>query len=324
MKKTLMLAVLALVLAVGAAQAADPVLITVAHGATEDHSSHAGWQKFKEVIEAESKGEMKVEIFPNQQMGGDREVIEAAQLGNIWVGHSSCSPVAGFAKEYYVLDAPFVFNSHDEAYALLDGAPGQMLLDALEPINLKGMGFIENGFRNLTANKKILDPDDLRGIKIRVMENKIQMLTWSTLGANPTPIAFGELFTALQQGTVDAQENPFELIYTNKFFEVQKYVMTTRHIYTPMIIFMNLDYYNSLSSTHQAIVMKAAKASMDHGRAIARDNEKKAIEVVGKSIELVELTAAQRKTFQDRMGPVYDAVRVQVGNDKLMDAFLKK
>ena len=313
-----------LVLLAVSAAAADPILIIVAHGATEDHSSQEGWLKFKEVIETESKGEMAVEIYPNQQMGGDREVIEGCQLGNITVGHSSCSPVAGFAKEYYVLDAPFVFGSREEAYAKLDGEPGQKLLDALEPINLKGMGFTENGFRNLTANKKILSPDDLKGIKIRVMENKIQMLTWSTLGANPTPIAFGELFTALQQKTVDAQENPLELIYTNKFYEVQNYVMTTNHIYTPMIIFINLEFYEDLSEEHQAIVMKAARASIDFQRAIAKDNEQKAIDAIKNSIEIVELTPEQRKTFQDKMGPVYEEVRKQVGNDALMDMFLKK
>ncbi|MCD8139249.1 MAG: TRAP transporter substrate-binding protein DctP [Planctomycetaceae bacterium] len=109
-------------------------------------------------------------------------------------------------------------------------------------INLKGLGYTENGFRQLTANKPIMKPEDLAGIKLRVMENKIQMATWRTLGANPTPVSFGELFTALQQRTVDAQENPFELIYTNKFYEVQNYVMTTNHIYTPMPIFMNLEF----------------------------------------------------------------------------------
>lgn len=325
MKKIAALLVL-LSLVCGVLAAADPILITIAHGATEEHSSHAGWLKFKEIVEAESKGAMKVEIFPNQQMGGDREVFEGAQLGNVWAGHSSCSPVAGFAKEYYVLDAPFLFSSREDVYAKLDGAPGRALLDALEKINLKGLGFSENGFRNLTANKKVLTPDDLRGVKIRVMENKIQMLTWSSLGANPTPIAFGELFTALQQKTVDAQENPFELIYTNKFYEVQKNVMTTNHIYSPLVVFMNLEYFNGLESAQQEIVMKAARESIALQREVSKNNERKAIEAIGASgsSEIVELSPEQRKAFQNKMGPVYDEVRKNVDNDKIMEMFLGK
>ncbi len=322
MKKSALLAVVCL-FALGCAAYAADVHITVAHGATEDHSSHEGWLKFKEIIEAESNGAMEVEIFPNQQLGGDREVVEGCQLGNVQVGHSSGSPIAGFASEFYVLDAPFLFSTREEAYATLDGEPGKMLLAAMEKINLKGLGYTENGFRQLTANKKILKPEDLAGIKLRVMENKIQMATWRTLGANPTPVSFGELFTALQQRTVDAQENPFELIYTNKFFEVQNYVMTTNHIYTPMPIFMNLEFYNELTPEQQAIVHKAAKESIDFQRGVARANEEKAIEAIKGGIEIVDLTPEQRKLFRDKMGPVYDMVRAEVKNDQIMDAFLK-
>lgn len=323
MKKSLTLLSLVCLFAMGAAALAADVHIIVAHGATEDHSSQVGWLKFKEVIETESNGAMEVEIFPNQQLGGDREVVEGCQLGNVQVGHSSGSPIAGFASEFYVLDAPFIFPTREAAYAALDGAPGQMLLDAMEKINLKGLGYIENGFRQLTANKKVLKPEDLAGIKLRVMENKIQMATWRTLGANPTPVAFGELFTALQQKTVDAQENPFELIYTNKFYEVQNYVMTTNHIYTPMPIFMNLEFYNDLTPEQQAIIMKAARESIDLQRTVAQANEQKSIDAIKDSIEIVELTPEQRKLFQDKMAPVYDMVRQEVKNDKIMDAFLK-
>lgn len=299
------------------------LLIKVAHGATEEHSSHVGWLKFKEVIETESGGAMKVEIYPNQQLGGDREVIEGTQLGNITAGHSSGSPIASFAKEFFVLDTPFMFESREDVYSVLDGEPGQELLKYFETIGLKGLGYTENGFRNLTANKKVTGPDDLKGIKIRVMENAVQMLTWSSLGANPTPIAFGELFTALQQRTVDAQENPFELIYTNKFYEVQDYVMTTNHIYTPLIMFMNLDFYNSMSEEQRGIVDKAAKECIAVQRATAQSNEAAAIEAIKNDIEIVELTGEQKQAFKDKMGPVYEEVRKQVQNDALVDMFIK-
>lgn len=234
----------------------DSIVIKVAHGATEDHSTHIGWLKFKEVVEEKSGGTMTVEIYPNQQLGGDSEVVQGTQLGNITAGHSSTSPVASFASEFYVLDAPYMFNSREEVYEMLDGEAGDTLMTYLENIGLKGLGYTENGFRSLTTNTEIKTPDDLKGLKVRVMENNVQMLIWSTWGANPTPVAFGELFTALQQKTVDAQENPLELINTNKFYEVQDYLILTEHIYSPIIMFMNLDFYNSLTADQQPLLKR--------------------------------------------------------------------
>ena len=140
MKKMLTLAVLVLAAAAVAAPAADPILITVAHGAPEDFSAHKSWLLFEEIIERESSGALQVEIYPNQQTGGDREVVEAAQLGNIQCGHSSLSPLASFAKEFYIWDTPFTFTERERIYELLDGEPGRKLMSYLGPINLKGMG----------------------------------------------------------------------------------------------------------------------------------------------------------------------------------------
>ena len=324
MKKALMLvAVLTLVLTAGSVQAATRH-ITIAHGSPAEHSSHLGWEKFKEIVERESKGNITCEIFPNQQMGGDREVTEAVQLGNLTCGLPSSSPLAGFCKEFYILDVPFLMGDRAAAYATLDGEAGQLLLDSLEAINIKGLGFFENGFRNLTANKKILSPEDLKGVKLRVMENKIQMLAWSSFGANPTPIAFGELFTALQQGTVDAQENPFELIFTNKFYEVQKFLMVTNHIYTPFVVLMNLEFYNSCTPEEQALFIKATREASAYQRDIAKGNETKARDAIAKTREIVDLTEAQKQVFKDKLGPVYAEARKAVGNEKVADAFLGK
>jgi len=209
-------------------------LMRLAHGAPTEHSCHVALEKFKEIVEAGSSGSIKVELYPNQQMGGDREIVEGSQFGNITGGTPSTTPVAAFLKEFFILDAPFNFSTRDQVFKALDGEPGVKLLTYLEKINLKGLGYAENGFRNLTCNRLIRSPDDLRGVKIRVMENEIQILTWSSLNANPTPMAFGEVFTALQQKTVDAQENPFELIYTNKFFEAQSHLMLTSTSILPL------------------------------------------------------------------------------------------
>ena len=297
---------------------------TAAHGAPTETALHLGWVKFKEVLEAETNGAIQVDIFPNQQMGGDREYTEAVQLGNLTAGSPSSSPLAGFAREFYALDVPFIFTNREDVYAKLDGEAGQLLLDSLEKYNMKGLVYYENGFRNLTANKQILSPDDLKGLKLRVMENRIHLLTWSTLGANPTPLAFGELFTALQQGTVDAQENPYELIYNNKFFEVQRYLMETFHIYTPYVVFMNLNAYNSFTPAQQEAIMKAAVVSRDLQRKLAVEIEAKSKAEIGKVREIVVLTPEQLQVFSSRLGVVHtEAVKLS-GSQAIMDALLKQ
>jgi tripartite ATP-independent transporter DctP family solute receptor len=299
------------------------ILIKLAHGAPEEHSSHQGFLKFKEIVEAESKGVMTVEIYPNNQMGGDREIVEGTQFGNITGGYSSQSAIAGFAKEFAVLDAPFMFKSREEVYKVFDGEAGEKLLNYFEGINIKGLGYAENGFRNLTCNKEIRNPNDLKGVKIRVMESEIQILTWSSLNANPTPMAFGELFTALQQKVVDAQENPAEFIYTNKFYEVQDYLMLTRHIYSPLLMFVNLDFYKNLTPTHRSLVDTASKEAIAHNRKIATENEVKALEAIKNDIKIVDLSEKELQTFKDKMVPVYEAIKKKVGNDELVNLFLK-
>ena len=321
-KMFMLLAVLVFVVAAG--QVSAGTLITIAHGLPEDHSGHFGLVKFKEVVEKESKGELTCEIFPNQQMGGDREMIEGVQLGNIMVGFTSSSPLAGFVKEFYVLDVPFMFPDRATAYAVLDGEAGKALEKTLESFNIKSLGYFENGFRNLTASCEVKSPDDLKGLKIRVMENKLHMLTWSTLGANPTPLAFAELFTALQQGTVDAQENPYELIYTNKFYEVQKNVMETNHIYTPFLAVMNLEFFEGLSPELQDVVMKAAREAIEYQRKVAAEGEQKARAEIAKARPITVFTTEERQKFVDKMAPVHAEAAKLVGNQKIVDLFLKK
>ncbi|WHH57024.1 DctP family TRAP transporter solute-binding subunit [Petroclostridium sp. X23] len=298
------------------------ITIKVAHGAPEDHSSHAGWIKFKEVVEAESKGTMAVEIYPNQQLGGDREIMEGCQLGNITAGQSSSAPVASFEPSFFVLDIPFLFKSRQQVYEILDGEAGKALLKNLEAKKLKGLGFSENGFRNLTTSSvAVRKPEDLKGMKVRTMENAIHIATWKLLGANPTPIAFGELFTALQQKTIDGQENPFELIYSTKLHEVQKYAIDTQHIYSPLVIVMNIDFYNGLSEENKKIVDKAAKESIELQRSIAAENEQKAKEKIKEKIEVIELTDAERDAFRQMTKPVIEDVKAKAGTE-IVDIFL--
>ena len=298
------------------------ILITLAHGAPVEHSAHIGFLKFQELVEAGSDGAIRVQIFPNNQLGGDREILEGTQFGNITGGFSSQSPIAAFASEFFILDTPFLFASRDEAFEVLDGEPGQRLMSYLERINIKGLGFAENGFRHLTGNRVVRSPDDLRGVRIRVMENEVQILTWSSLNANPTPMAFGELFTALQQGVVDSQENPIEFIYSMKFYEVQNYLMLTQHIYSPLLFFLNLEFYNNLSPEHRELVNNAAREAILHNRRVAAENELRAKEILRNHMTIVELSESELQAFRALMPPVHSIIRQRMNNDELFNLFL--
>ena len=267
---------------------------------------------------------MLVEIYPNQQLGGDREYTEATQIGNVQIASPSGSPLASFCKEFYVLDIPFLFKDKETAYRVLDGEAGQALLKALEKSNLKGLGFFDNGFRNLTNSKvPVRKPEDLKGLKIRTMENDVHLAAWKMLGSNPTPMAWGEVFTALQQKTIDGQENPFETIYTNKLYEVQKYATETNHIFTPYVAFINKDFYEQLPIEYQQIIDDAIKVAIDYQREEAKKLDTEAQTSMDGKIEIIRLTDEELQAFKDKTAPVLDMVKEKAGEEivnKFMEA----
>lgn len=297
--------------------------ITVAHGVPEETAEHQGFLKFKELLEAESNGRFEVEIYPNQQLGGDRELIESVQFGNLTMTGPSSAPLASFANGFYVLDLPFLFADREEVYRVLDGEPGKALLATLENYNLKGLGFMENGFRNITNSKReIKSPADLSGLKIRTMENEIHLAAWRALGANPTPMAFGEVFTALQQKTVDGQENPFELIASNKFYEVQDYISATRHIYSPYVVVMNKQFFDALSKEDQNLFESTMKRAIDFQRIEALKAESKSLDIIlASGTKVIELEKAEVDLFREKLIPMRDRVKEKAGAE-IVDLFI--
>ena len=251
----------------------DELTIIAAHGASEATSEHASFVKFKELVEEKSGGAVKEDLYPNQQLGGDREYTEACIQGNVTMGGPSAANMAPFVPALNAFETPFMVSDRETIYKALDSDAGQALLDSLEGSGLKGLGYFENGFRQLTCNKEINSLSDLSGLKIRVMENEIHLAIWTALGANPGPLAFGELYTALQQKSFDAQENPAELIYNTKFFEVQDHVYRTNHIYTPYIIYMNLDVWNGLNEATQELIQECMDKAVAYCREICAENE---------------------------------------------------
>lgn len=299
------------------------IKITIGHGVPEETAEHLGFVKFKEILESESNGRFQVTIYPNQQLGGDRELTESVQLGNLTITGPSSAPLASFDNNFYVLDIPFLFSNRKKVYQTLDGPAGKALLDSLDQYNLKGLGYMENGFRNLTNSRhEITSPTDLTGLKLRTMENEVHIAFWKLLGANPAPLAFGELYTALQQKVVDAEENPFELIRNNKLYEVQKYITVTRHIYSPYVVVINKQFYNHLSTSDKTLIDHAMKRAIDYQRRQAEILSDKAKETIRNNGNVItDLTPEQLCEFRTKVTPVINLVRKKAG-DQMVDMFL--
>jgi len=281
---------------------------------------------FKRVAEEESEGSVVVNFFPYKMFGAGRGVFLTTAMGNIDIGVSSTSPLATMYADFYLFDAPYLFLSPEDAYAKLDGEVGQKILDGMESMGLKGLAFWENGFRNFTNNKvAVKTPADVRGFKVRTMENEVHIAAWTAFGANPTPMAFTELFTALQQGTVDAQENPLGIIDANKFVEVQKYVSLTQHVYTPYIVCMNLDKFNSLSEKQQNAILKAAEESTSYQRERSQELEKEILEgFEAGGTTVIELTDEEKAAWQQVVtdNNIFDLVKKKMEHPEYLDEMI--
>jgi tripartite ATP-independent transporter DctP family solute receptor len=292
--------------------------IRIAYLVSEEQSSHLAAVTYKEKLEKESDGRLKVELYPNGQLyASDREAIEAVQLGNIEMTIPALAPLASFNKKFLVFDLPFLFNDHDAAYKALDGELGQELLKELETNDLKGLVFAENGFRNMSNNTGPIEkPEDLKGLKFRTLENPVHTATFKSFGANASPFAFGELYTALQQKTYDAMESPISLYYTNKFYEVQDYLTMTGHVYAATILLMNNDFYNGLPKDLQELVVKASEEYRTEQREIAQKQDVEFLEKLKENgMKVNELTAEQRELFREAAKSVYDQYVPEIGEE---------
>jgi len=246
------------------ALAQDVIKIKVGHGDTTQNPNHLSLVYFKKIIEEKSGGKIEVTIHSGSSLGSDREMLEAAQLGGIQLVNCPTGPVTPFVKELFLFDLPFMFNSYPQARAVAQSPEQKALMEpAFEAANLKLLGYYEQGFRNITNSRRaIWSVDDLKGLKIRTMEAPLHMVNFKALGASPTPMAFGELFTALQQKVVDGQENPFTVIYFEKFYEVQKYLSITNHLYDAMPLSASKIWWDSLSPDNQKMIQDAINDSV--------------------------------------------------------------
>lgn len=282
-------------------------------------------EKFKEVAEAADPS-LEIVLYHKNVLGDDRVVVESTRLGDIDIVASSSSPLASSYPDFYLFDAPYLFLGLEQANSTLDGSIGQKILDDLSSINLKGLAFWENGFRNLTGSKKVIQvPDDLKGMKLRTMDNEVHLAAWKALGANPTPMAFSELFTALQQGTIDGQENPFIGVASAKLQEVQKYMTVTEHVYTPWVLMMNLKKFDSLTESQQAAILKAARESTIYGREVSKKMDQELREeFIKQGVKITELTPSQKKLWQDKVlqANIFDLVKEKMKTPQYLDEII--
>lgn len=297
-----------------AAPAADvkqgEFLITLAHATAETTSIQAGSLKFKEYVEKESGGRIKVNIYPNAQLGGDRETIEGTQAGQITMMASSNAVQVNFVPSAVIFDLPFIYPDIETARKVLsDEAFTKAIAAQYAKGGLHYVGASDQGFRTLTANKEVHLPADMNGVTLRTMENKYHMALWRDIGANPTPLAFNELYTALQQGTADGQENPIELIHSQKFYEQQKYVVYTNHILQTIVWIMNEGFYTRLPEDMKAIVDEGSKLAIGYANQFQDENVAGYIKTIGDyGVNFIELTPEERQAFADAAKPVWEMV----------------
>lgn len=278
----------------------------------------------KEFVEERTGGNVVVHVFPNSQLGDEVESVEQVLMGTLEMATASIGPIMTFQGKFAVLDIPFLFDNYLEAWACLDSKIGTDLMDTLEEVGLRGLGYMENGYRHVTNNiRPITGPADLRGIKIRTMQAPLHMANFRTLGANPTPVPFSEVYMALSQRIADGQENPLANIWELKLVEVQKYTSLTGHIYDAMPLVTNLEWFKSLPADYQVIIEKGAILGQNYSRFVNANREDLVVaKLRGMGMEINDLSAEAKAELRQASQPaIADMVRKDLGAE-YVDAFL--
>lgn len=299
------------------AQDIKPRMIRFGYGLNEDSNQGRAVKLFAQEVEKNSGGKMRIRAVGAAALGSDVQMQQALIGGAQEMMVGSTATLVGITKEMAIWDTPFLFNNAQEADVVLDGPTGQKVMDKLQEKGLVGLVYWENGFRNLTNNKRaVAKLEDLDGIKLRVMQNNVFIDSFKTLGANAVPLPFSELFTALETKTVDGQENPYNTILSSKFYEVQKFLTVTNHVYSPWIVTVSKKYWDQLSKDEQKVLMDAAKVSRDFERKDTRAEADKALaELKTKGMTINQLSPAEANRMREKLGAVNATISANVGED---------
>jgi tripartite ATP-independent transporter DctP family solute receptor len=303
--------------------------MTIKVGGTvpESHPITKAQYLFEEIVERESGGAMKVEVYPNAQLGTGREMVEAVQMGNIQMGETTIAPFSSWTEEFSLLSLPFLFDDREHAFEVADSDLGKQMADNVAEITgVRVIGFWENGIRMLTNGKQpIRSPEDLDGMKIRVMENPLYLNLFTAIGANPMPMAFGELYTALQQKTIDGQDNPYAIVATNKFYEIQPYMTELGHVFDFTGFLINEEWYQSLGEKEKELIdMASAEATAYQREEAVKYSLEAKQTVVDAGVEIEVLTQEEREAFREASKSVYDWFKAEGKPVTDMDYFLEQ
>ena len=292
------------------------IVLRASHSCANTHPYQLGLERFAELVKEKTNGAVEIDIFHSAQLGDERANIEDLQMGTLDIAVSSTGPLGNFVEDFLILDLPFLFTSYDHAHAVLDGEIGQNLLAKLDNVGIVGGAFWENGFREMTNSKHPINSvADCAGLKLRCMENQVHMDAFSALGMDPTPMAWSEVFTSLQQKVIDGQENPIAVIYSNAVYEAQDYLAITNHVYSPSVILFSKAVFDKLDPAYQTALMEAAAEAADYERSCCEDNEVAQIsEMEEKGLQV---TYPDVTEFQAAMAPVYEKYAPQFGQENI-------
>ncbi len=287
------------------------------------HPQVTGMEKFAELVKEKSGGKIEVKLFPGGTLGGDVQTVSALQGGVIEMTVLNAGILANNVKQFGAVDLPFLFNSGEEADKVMDGPFGESLLKLLPDTGLVGLGYWELGFRNLTNNRHAVTKlEDIKGLKIRTIQSPIPIELFNTLGANAVPLPYTELYTALETGTVDGQENPAANILNAKFYEVQKYMTLTRHQYNPQIVLVSKKFWDGLNDEEKAVLQSAATEARDFQRKVSREKDAAALEEIRKTgMEISELSPEETQKLRDAVKPVIEKFSAEIGTDTVQALF---
>jgi tripartite ATP-independent transporter DctP family solute receptor len=289
----------------------------------QEHPQGQGAKKFADLVEQKSGGKIKVRLFPSGQLGGDLQTVSSLQGGTLDMTVLNAGLLSSQVKEFGLFDLPFLFDSGKQADAVVDGPFGQKLAESLAPKNLVGLGYWDLGFRNLTNSRRpVAKLEDIQGLKIRVLQSPLYIDLFNTLGANAVPLPFPELYTALEQKTVDGQENPATVIQTSKFAEVQKHLTFTRHIYNPQIVIFSKRVWDRYDPEEKKLIEGAAAEAKVYQRQVSRDAEAKAIEQLkAQGMQLTELSPDEIARLRDKVKPVTEKFAKEANEASVKELF---
>jgi tripartite ATP-independent transporter DctP family solute receptor len=293
------------------------ITLRAAQVLADTHPSHVALVRFQELLNERSKGEIQVEIADSKILGGERELIEAIQMGEVEIIVIGTAPLYGFTSDYLVFDLPYVFPDAGTARAVLDSPFGQTHLDRAMQVGLKGLTYYENGLRHISSTKKpIRLPGDLQGMRFRTMESRIHLETFRALGANPVPLSYSDLYARLKGGDLDAEENPMSVFVTGKLYEVQKYYTLTGHFYMPSPMFISISVWNKLDTADQELILQTARETAVYQRQLSDIfNSPTAIENLERSITVIQ--DVDKDAWKAAVAPVRKIFEAEVGQDTL-------